>query len=704
MSNSIDVVNPGQSKVKVVPKKNRPYIYHINTRNLSFLQTAKDLKELGIKNYKFFLKLYDKSLEFVNPHDPLITEEMAIRVMNECVRNPWYFLRECVRIPDQGGTGIPYQLHRANLALTFCFLNGIDHYLVIPRQKGKTMSAVAAINWAFLFGTTNSEMMFINKRAEDAANNLSRLKDQRDLLPAYMRMREIVTEEGKIDRGKTNVKSLTNPVTNNSIVTKPSASSVEKAEGLGRGCTQPIQYYDEVEFTPFVKTIIEAAGPAFNTASRNAKRNNAAYCRIFTSTPGDLDTQPGQDGMKIIENTCKWTEKFYDWSKDEIDNYIQKNSKNSIVYIEYNYKQLGEDEEWFQAVCKTLLNNAVKIKREIFLQRMRGSSESPFEAEELEAIQELVKKPVDELFINGVYKVDIYKPLDPNRIYFVSCDCGAGLGRDNSAMTILDPYELEPVAEFKSPYIGTFEYAKFLRTIVRKHIPKAILMIERNNIGTAIIQHLMETEISHRIYFDDTLDTTSAIDKLDPQGFLKQEALRRRTYGIWTGSKSRDIMFSLLEAHVKEYKDKFVTENITNDLLSLVRKKSGKIEHAVGFHDDSLMSYLIGLYVYYHGKNLIRYGFERGVLPDEESMNQGLNASDVIEEMPEEMKGYFEHTLRESTVQSFEDRMKEEIENNRRLSDQIDIAINSTHSAVSYANTDPYEDDGDDDLFEFLNN
>lgn len=218
-----------------VPRKRRTFSYHINTRNISFLQTANDLQKLGIKNCMFFLKLYDKSLEYVDPHSPHITPEQIVAVINECLINPWYFLRECVRIPEQGGNGIPYQLHRANLAATFCFLNGIDHYLVIPRQKGKTQSTVAILLWSFIFGTTNSEFMFINKRQEDANNNLDRLKQQRELLPSYMRMKEFINDEGKLEKGQDNVKSLANPSNGNKIVTKPSARSMEAAEGLGRG-------------------------------------------------------------------------------------------------------------------------------------------------------------------------------------------------------------------------------------------------------------------------------------------------------------------------------------------------------------------------------------------------------------------------------------------------------------------------------------
>ena len=42
--------------------------------------------------------------------------------------NYWYFIREVVRIPDQGGTvssGKQYKLHRANLAMNYLQSRGI---------------------------------------------------------------------------------------------------------------------------------------------------------------------------------------------------------------------------------------------------------------------------------------------------------------------------------------------------------------------------------------------------------------------------------------------------------------------------------------------------------------------------------------------------------------------------------------------------
>lgn len=219
--------------------KRRNYIIDTETNNLSFLKVSYDLKKLGIRENDFFLRLYNEELQGIDPHSPFLSREQKRAIAVECTANPWYYLREVSIIPEQGSAGVRFQLNRGNLAMIFLFLSGIDSYTVLPRQKGKTQSAIAILLWAFIFGTSSSEFMFLNKTQEDANNNLERLKKQRELLPVFMQSREIINEIGKSEKGIDNVKSITNPVMGNKIVTKPKATSRESAKNLGRGNTQP---------------------------------------------------------------------------------------------------------------------------------------------------------------------------------------------------------------------------------------------------------------------------------------------------------------------------------------------------------------------------------------------------------------------------------------------------------------------------------
>jgi hypothetical protein len=111
---------------------------HLSTTNESFLRTCAILKKLNIKNYAFPLALYDPDLKDVDPHKlEDNTEENNIlrtKVIIEARRNIWYFIREVIRIYNQGGPPVPFKLTRGSLAMLWCFFNSIDYATMQPRQ------------------------------------------------------------------------------------------------------------------------------------------------------------------------------------------------------------------------------------------------------------------------------------------------------------------------------------------------------------------------------------------------------------------------------------------------------------------------------------------------------------------------------------------------------------------------------------------
>ena len=262
--------------------------YDTHTNNKTFLQVSKDLKTVGIKNYYFMLEIIDYSLISVNPYqcdahgNTTLSKDQISRILLECSRNPWYFLREIVRIPDQGGTAVFYKANRGNIAQAWCVINGLDSWLCLTRQQGKTQSALALQAWMYLFGTTNSKFIFVNKDGDNAKSNLRSIGDIIKLLPEYMRCESILMEDGKRVKAKDNATEMWNPANNNTIIIKPKASSYDAALSLARGLTAPIIHFDEPEFTNHIKTIVSNSVSTFETAAENAKRNHAMYGRIFT--------------------------------------------------------------------------------------------------------------------------------------------------------------------------------------------------------------------------------------------------------------------------------------------------------------------------------------------------------------------------------------------------------------------------------------
>ena len=633
--------------------------YDIGTPNKSFLSVAKDLKTLGRKNYYFMLEIYDISLININPfaHDKdghtTLTRDQISRIMTECARNPWYFLREISRIPDQGGTSVPYKANRGNIAQAWCIWKGLDSWLCLPRQQGKTQSALAFQCWMYLFGTSNSQFIFINKDGDNAKTNLKRLQDQIDLLPEYMRCESIVEEDGHRAKAKKNATEIRNPVNNNSVIVKSKATSYDAALSIARGLTAPILHFDEPEFTSHIKTIISNSVSTYETAAANAKRNNAMYGRIFTCTPGDLDTQMGQESQEILDKTAEWTERLYDMSKTEIENWLhaQGESCNKIIYIEYSYTQIGKTEEWLKNISAKI-QDPLTVRREILLQRLHGSSLSPFPQEDIEYIVETEQKPIDELWLLDYYKFDIYKKLDKRTPYLVGIDCSTGTGSDNNAITIINPYTVQPDAEFESSFIGETQYENLIKELM-KIIPRAVLIIERNSMGDGIIDHLLHSPISNRLYFDKNKDLVEENMRANEsiESILKKQTSIKTYYGVYTSNQSRDDMMAILARHVNEYKEKFVSHNVIRDLSRLIRKPNGRVEAGPGFHDDSIMSYLIALYVYYHGNNLSIFGINKAAR-DEDLNNSGIRHASEFDA----------NLIDRDLIESIQDREKKEQE------------------------------------------
>ena len=268
----------------------RKPIYDFKTSNKSFIELYNDLFHLGIKNNKFFLKLYDTDLIGVDPYQKIMPIELQMKIILECIINPWYFLREVCRIPEDGspievGGGTRYQIDRNNTATWYLYLNGIDHYSSKPRQCGKTHDALAKCNYTYHFGTMSSTFLFFNKEQSLAKTNLYRMKCQRDMMPQWMQMKITYLDDGTVDKGVDNMTTMRNPVTSNTIIIKPKATSKENAMKIARGDTGSFHHYDELDFTPHNIDIINTAAFAYSKASENAFKNHSLAGRVFSSTP-----------------------------------------------------------------------------------------------------------------------------------------------------------------------------------------------------------------------------------------------------------------------------------------------------------------------------------------------------------------------------------------------------------------------------------
>ena len=338
--------------------------------------------------------------------------------------------------------------------------------------------------WVFNFGTTNSEITFLNKKHEDSKLNLRRLKDIREALPTYLQMDSAVGRNGEKLKAKNNAETLEHISNGNRIVTKSGARNKAGADGLGRGCTTPMIYYDEYAFILYNNIIFAAATPAFVTAAQNAQKNHAPYGILITTTPGDMTTDEGQSAFRTKELATKFEEEFYDLSYQEIMEIQNLNDSSTFMYAKFTYQQLGSGVDYFKRMVKELEKNWPKIQREVMLVWSTSSDNSPFTKRDLDIVKTKIRQPIYSIMLNRLYKMNIYKRVDLRRHPpIIGVDVSGGYNKDSSAITIIDSETTDVIGTLNCNYISIPELAKCIYELVIKYMPNAIVNIERTGVA-----------------------------------------------------------------------------------------------------------------------------------------------------------------------------------------------------------------------------
>ncbi len=604
----------------------RKVYMQMSTNNQSFLDMHYYLKERGIRNNAFFLILLDPDLAGVDPRDPRLNTFMKQKVLAECMKNYWYFIREVVRVPDQGGAvgnGARYKLHRGNLALNFGFQLNWNMFLELPRQQGKTISALCRFLWEFNFGATNSESAYFNKKHDDSKLNLQRMREIRSALPSYLQMDQPFGRDGKKIKAANSVETLHHPINGNKIKTMPAARNKIAANSLGRGTTVPRVWFDEYSHTPYNGIIYPAVIPAYKTAAMNAMRNGAPYGILITTTPGDLTTDEGMDSFQMKENATPFTELMYDKTQEELNEMLGANTNSSFVYMRFTYQQLGMSEEWFKSMVIDMRKDWPAIRREVLLEWSKASDNSPFSKEDLNIVKALIKQPIQTILLCGIYQFNIYEQMNLRYPPLVGVDVSGGFQRDSSTITVVDSYTTRVAADMNCNYISTTDLARVIYELVTKYMNNAIVNIERNGgYGASVLSKLVTTSIKRNLYYE---IKDKVIEERSNGGKVWRKTQKTKIYGLDSSKNTRDLLMQILRERMEYHKDKFISPILYSELETLEVKKNGRIEHATTGHDDQVFAYLLALYIWYEGKDLMEtWGLQKQSIKTDSDLDEAV--------------------------------------------------------------------------------
>ena len=575
--------------------------YQMNTKNKSFLEMHYYLKARGIKNNKFHLLLYDRDLANVDPYDLNLPTYMKQKIFLECQRNFWYYVREVVRVQSQGGPYVMYKLDRGNLALNFCFTLNLNIYEEQPRQTGKTVGTNVWFSWVYNFGSRNANMIFLNKKHDDAKRNLNDLKNIIKALPSYLRFDQAFGIDGKKLKATNTVQYLQHKINFNKIEALPMARNRTSAISLLRGRTVTNCWIDESAFFQYLEESLQNGMPALTTAFRNCKQNGAPHGLCLTSTPGFLTTEEGQYMFDLKNKMTPFSELWYDFSLQKLTETLNANEKSIFVYIKTTYQQLGLSEEWLKERIKEQNQKWTDIRREYLLEWATSSENCPFTQDELKNVERFVRNPIKQVYISN-FLFNIYSEISPKDKTLIGVDVAAGYSKDSSAISVTDSATTKLVADFNCNYINPVDLGNVIYTLVLNYLPNSLVTIERNGVGTGTLAQLMKSRIRNNLYYE--IKERVIEERL---GFGTKSNKRKqvtKVYGVDNSKEVRERLMDLLTDRVRDHYDKFVSPQLLEELKNLEIKKTGRIDHSANSHDDGIFSYLYSIYPLYYGKNV----------------------------------------------------------------------------------------------------
>lgn len=604
---------------------------HVNTQNETWKHIAIIYRdEMYIKNWRWPLAIIDQKLQYVNPHDPFLSEEMKIRVVNECSINPWYALREVVLVPQKGSVPLPCKADRGNLMFWWLFFNHIETTNIQLRQTGKTIKLRALVVILLTMMCINYEVRLGTQNEKKKKDEIDSIKEMMSCLPPYI--------YSKTKDDADNYEYITNAVRKNKLQFSIGSNNEINAKKAGIGFTTPAMFIDEVAETDGIDHILQGAIGSMGAAIEIAKKANIPWGIGYFSTAGSTDTRSGATYCALATSAAPMTEKYYDCANEEelikmigTNSKLNEEGKPTIrVNVALSYRQLGISDEEFQSRLSRVPpgpNREDIILRHYYSLHTQGSKSSPLTKPQLRTLRNTPKKVFKttvspEGYIENWFKSDEeLNEVLTNGYLILGNDTSNISGSDDCALTITDIRDGSLIMRTDVNVSLIPTYATYIARLLIKY-KKSILVIENKSTGQSILDtlflllHDAGEDPFKRIYNDyyqnphdhklDIIDIESTtLSNRDDIWY----AAYKKHFGFKTDQKLRKELYEDVLYAFFSMAGRFISDDtLATQMRLLERTKTGRVDHPVGGHDDAVISWLLCGWFILNARNVSKYG------------------------------------------------------------------------------------------------
>ena len=347
----------------------------------------------------------------------------------KCANDPVYFATKYMRIVNVDKGLMPFEMWDFQKDMLRTFHEDRFSICKLPRQVGKTTTAVAFILHYVLFNENVNVAILANK-SSTAREIMGRVQLAFEYLPRFLQQGVKEWNKGSIE--------LANG--SRAVADSTSGSSV-------RGRSFNVIFLDEFAFVP----------------------NNIAEA-FFMSTYPTISS--GQSTKVIIVSTPNGLNLFYRMWMDA----VEKRSLYKPIEIHWSMVP-GRDEKWKE---ETIRNTSEDQFRQEFECEFIGSTNTLIHPAKLRTL--VFKNPIAK---DGF--LDIYEQPISNKTYCMTVDVAEGQGLDYSTFSIFDVTQIPyvQVAKYKNNKIAPLLFPTVILQAARKY-NDAFILVEINSIGLQV--------------------------------------------------------------------------------------------------------------------------------------------------------------------------------------------------------------------------
>lgn len=492
-----------------------------------------------------------------------------------------------------------------------------DDYIVTHN----TVAALSLTSWVIYSSGLDFQVGMLAKDNSLRQENVKRVKSFGENLPSWW-----VVEDRYKD--KKNAEEIYYSALKTHYVTFVGQSEKSAADKQARGASPPVFHFDEFEYTNNIgisyPTILASTG----TARENAKRNGKPHSNIITTTAGNPTKPECQEAARILDGAMPFTERLYDIENSEILHQVVKAaSPQKMIIGVFSHLQLGKDNDWLRDKISRNKMTPDQVLRDYLNRRVSIQDNPVIPKNVLSLINSSEREPSYIQILSNKFVIYWYLPKEvvhsqafKERSIVVGCDSSEMIGRDSTTLIGIDPRSLETVCSFRCSE-GNINVVGVMIAQLLLMFPKMVLVPENKSSGTAIIDNvslILRKEGHNPFYrmFNWVVNNCheQPFSQINTRDHSLLDTVTKRYFGIKTDKSKREELYSsiLLEASTKaasRIKDKILIQE-----LGSLTVRNGRVDHAVGGHDDTVVAWLMAMWFILNGKHLDMYGIKPGTV------------------------------------------------------------------------------------------